>query len=67
MAKYESIIDWKDLEDNDKIYRLGKPFPKPANKNIPKERLEELLSDKNKLGQPVIKIVEEKETKTDKE
>ncbi|GKU81200.1 hypothetical protein [Niallia sp. NCCP-28] len=53
-TKYEVIQDFKDLQDNNKIYRKGDSFPHPTNKKIEPERLEELLSDKNKQGRPVI-------------
>ncbi|WP_454844449.1 hypothetical protein [Priestia megaterium] len=53
--KFEVIEDFKDLQDKDKIYRKGDRYPKPANKNIDDERLEELLTNKNKQGRPVIK------------
>ena len=53
--KFEVIEDFKDLQDKDKIYCKGERYPKPANKNIDDERLEELLTNKNKQGRPVIK------------
>jgi len=53
--KYEVINDFKDLQDNDKIYLKGDRFPKPANKKVSEDRIQELLSDKNKQGKPVIK------------
>lgn len=53
--KFEVIEDFKDLQDKDKIYRKGDRYPKPANKNIDDKRLEELLTNKNKQGRPVIK------------
>lgn len=52
--KYEVIQDFKDLQDNNKIYLKGDTFPKPSNKKIEEERLTELLSDKNNQGRPVI-------------
>ncbi|WP_026572501.1 hypothetical protein [Bacillus sp. UNC438CL73TsuS30] len=56
--KYEVIHDFKDLQDKNKVYRVGDTFPKPANKKVTEERLEELSSTSNKLGKPVIKELE---------
>jgi hypothetical protein len=50
-------VDFKDLQDKGKIYRKGDTFPKPGNKKVEKERLEELLSTENKPGKPVIKEI----------
>lgn len=57
--KYIVVRDFKDLQDKNKVYAKGDTYPNPANKNIKKERLDELLSSKNKQGRPVIKEVEE--------
>ncbi|ULM99650.1 hypothetical protein L8956_09045 [Peribacillus frigoritolerans] len=54
---YQAIVGFKDLQDKGKIYRKGDTFPKPGNKKVEKERLEELLSTENKLGKPVIKEI----------
>ncbi|PKR82563.1 hypothetical protein [Heyndrickxia camelliae] len=56
--KYEVIHDFKDLQDKDKIYRVGDTYPQPINKKVEEKRLEELLSSSNKLGKPVIKEIE---------
>jgi hypothetical protein len=57
-VKYEVIEDFKDLQDKNKVYFKGDTYPKPANKNIPDERIEELLSHDNKRKRPVIQIIE---------
>lgn len=57
--KYEALHYFTDLQDKNKEYNEGDTFPRPANKKVSKERIEELLSDKNKQGRPVIKIIEE--------
>lgn len=57
--KYKVIEDFKDLQDNDKVYHEGEPFPKPANKKVSKKRIDELLSKENKLRTPVIKEIKE--------
>ncbi|MGG0792393.1 hypothetical protein ABE132_27740 [Peribacillus simplex] len=54
---YQAIVDFKDLQDKGKIYRKGDAFPKPGNKKVEEERLEELLSSENMLGKPVIKEI----------
>lgn len=56
-VKYEAIEDFSDLEDGGKVYFAGDRYPKPANKIIPEERLQVLLSKNNKKKRPVIKEV----------
>lgn len=55
--KFEAIVDFKDLQDNGKIYKAGDTYPKPANKKVEDDRIEELLSSENKMGKPVIKEI----------
>lgn len=55
--KYVVIKKFRDLQDNDHIYEVGKKYPRKGKLN--KERVEELLSDKNKIGEPLIKEVGE--------
>lgn len=57
--KFEVIEDFKDLQDKNKLYFKGDTFPRPANKKVDDERLEELLTNTNKQGRPVIKEQEE--------
>ncbi|SFP81038.1 hypothetical protein SAMN05421839_1774 [Halolactibacillus halophilus] len=57
-AKYLSNENWRDLDD-DKEYEKDKPWPRPVNKKVSQERIDELLSSKNKAGRPMIKKVEE--------
>lgn len=52
--KYEVIRSFTDGQDKNKKYEVGDSFPQPANKKISPERLKELASSNNKLGQPVI-------------
>ncbi|ENH96725.1 hypothetical protein J416_09514 [Gracilibacillus halophilus YIM-C55.5] len=54
LAKYEVIEGFHDLEDN-KDYFEGDRFPKPANKKVSQERLDELSSSDNKAGRPLMK------------
>ncbi|MFJ7756323.1 hypothetical protein ACQKGI_19970 [Peribacillus muralis] len=55
--RFDVIEDFKDLQDKNKLYFKGDRFPRPANKKVETERLEELLSSKNKLKKPVIKEI----------
>ncbi|WP_407270605.1 hypothetical protein [Radiobacillus sp. PE A8.2] len=57
-AKYEVIEGFHDLEE-DKDYFVGDRFPKPANKKVNQDRLDELAASDNKAGRPLIKKVEE--------
>ena len=56
--KYEVIEDFTDLQDANHIYRTGDSFPRAG--KVRKVRINELLSDKNKRGIPLIKQVEMK-------
>lgn len=53
--KYIVIEYFVDLQDNNKEYKEGQRFPRPATKKISDERLELLSTDKNRQGKPVIK------------
>ncbi|MFD9629009.1 hypothetical protein [Peribacillus muralis] len=53
--RFEVIEDFKDLQDKNKLFFKGDRFPRPPNKKVEPERLEELLSSDNKLKKPVIK------------
>ena len=54
---YRVIEYFTDLHDDDHEYREGDVFPREGIK-VSKERLEELASDKNLRGTPVIELVE---------
>lgn len=57
---YEVIHPFRDLQDTGKIfpkgrvYAIGDKFPATKRK-LTDERVEELKSDKNKIGKPLIK------------
>lgn len=55
MSRYEVIVAFSDAKDRNKKYEVGDSYPHPANKKISQDRLKELLSSNNKLGQPVIR------------
>lgn len=57
---YKVIKKFRDIEDNNRLYNVGDEFP-TADKS--KERVAFLKSDKNKLGEPVIKFVRESKKK----
>lgn len=63
MAKYEVVEDFRDLQDNNKLYKKGDHYPLPANKKVTKKRLQELSTAENKAGRPFIKEVEEEADK----
>lgn len=58
--KYISVREkpWRDLKDNDYIYKKGDIYPREGLKPS-KKRIEELISNKNKLGEQLIAKVEE--------
>lgn len=62
MAKYKVIKSFKDLGDKLKsepegrLYRPGDDFP-ATKRSVADERIEELLSDQNKAGYPLIEKV----------
>ncbi|MFH0717383.1 hypothetical protein WMC59_11380 [Staphylococcus delphini] len=59
MAKYEVLKTFKDLQDNDKLYKKKNTFPRPANKKIDEERILELSSSDNRQRKPLIKKIED--------
>ena len=61
---YRVIEYFTDLHDDDHEYREGDVFPREGikvSKERLEERLEELASDKNLRGTPVIELVKEPE------
>ncbi len=55
---YKVIKDFVDLQDCNSPYKVGDVFPRNG-KTVTEERLAELAGKENKLGQPLIKLVEE--------
>lgn len=53
---YVVIRDFKDLKDNDRVYRVGDVFPHPdsAVETFKEGRMAELLTDQNKVGEPLL-------------
>ena len=59
---YKVIHPFFDLQDEKRhTYKVGDPFPYKG--EVSEERVAELTGNKNKLGKPVIELVEEVETK----
>lgn len=52
---YTVIHDFKDLQDKGYVYLKGDKYPRKANKDVTKERVNELLGKNNKLGKQLIK------------
>ncbi len=59
MDKYIVIYEkFKDLEDDNYIYKKGDIYPREGLEPT-KKRIKELTSYKNKIGEPLIQKVEE--------
>ena len=59
MDKYVVVYSrFKDLKDNNHIYRKGDVYPREGLEPT-KERIKELSSKKNKIGEVLIKKVNE--------
>ena len=54
---YRAIMDFVDLQDNERSYRAGETFPRPGLR-VTKARLAELAGNDNKMGFPLIEAVE---------
>lgn len=57
MTKYIVVKDFKDLQDNNHIYRVGDTYPRKG-KSL-KKRIEELSTTANKRKEILIKEVDE--------
>ncbi len=58
--KYVVIVEFSDLQDNNKKYLVGDSFPRKG-LIVSEKRLEELASSNNRRGFPVIEAVAEAE------
>lgn len=59
---YKVIKPFFDLEDKNFEYKEGQTFPRKGAK-VSEDRIEELLSGRNKLKTPLIKEVKEQKKK----
>lgn len=62
---YNVIKSFTDLQDNNYAYYVGDTFPHNG-VEVDAERIEELASNKNRLGVPLIEEVVEKQKRTRK-
>ena len=62
---YRVIKSFTDLQDNNYAYYVGDTFPHNG-VEVDAERIEELASDKNRLGVPLIEEIAEKQKRTRK-
>lgn len=53
--QYLVIRDFKDLQDKGYVYIKDDLYPRKENKDVTEERIKELMSNKNKIGKPLIK------------
>jgi hypothetical protein len=58
---YKVIEKFKDLKDNDHIYKVNDIYPRKDIKleDIPQKRIKELTTTKNKIGKILIEEIEE--------
>lgn len=59
---YEVVCRFADMQDGNHIYEVGDIFPRKG-KKVNKERIEELASDKNRIGMPIIVEKQSKKAK----
>lgn len=57
MPKYEVVKSFKDLEDENHVYKVGDKYPRKG--KVKKERVEKLSGKDNKIGEPLIAEVGE--------
>lgn len=55
---YKVLVNFADLQDNNYRYHAGDTFPRKGI-NVTPERIDELLTDKNRRHKPVIEEVKE--------
>lgn len=65
MTKYVVVTKFKDLQDKNHIYNVGDKYPRSGTRK--EKRIKELLGEENKLGSPVIELVEEETPTENKE
>lgn len=66
---FKVVHGFKDLKDNDYIYKKGDIYPREEIKleDVPKKRIKELSGTSNKIGKVLIEeIKEEKTTEAEK-
>lgn len=58
---YKVIHKFIDLQDSDYLYRAGDKYPRPGI-NVKQSRIDELASNRNKAGEPLIASDEPEKT-----
>lgn len=58
---YKVIHKFIDLQDSDYLYRVGDKYPR-SGINVKQSRIDELASDRNKAGEPLIASDEPEKT-----
>lgn len=61
---YRVIKSFTDLHDDDYLYQVGDEFPRPGIRVLQK-RLDELASDQNRQGTPLIQKEEQEEAESE--
>lgn len=61
--KYKVVHPFKDLQDENRLYAVGDEYKGKKSK----ERIKELTTEKNRIGRPLIKVIEENEDETMKD
>ena len=59
---YEVIHEFADLLDDNHVYRVGDVYPRSGGKTT-LDRATELMGKNNKIGQPLIKDIDESVSK----
>lgn len=59
MAKYRSLINWHDLQDDNHVYLVGDEYPRKG-LTPTKDRIEQLCGTANLAKKPYIIKIEEK-------
>lgn len=62
---FKVIHDFKDLQDNDFVYKVGDVYPREGSEQS-EERIAELSGDQNKIGSPLIEKVKQPKKKAEK-
>ena len=50
---YHAVVDFVDLQDENRFYHAGDVFPRDG-KKVSTERFDELATNKNRMGYPLI-------------
>jgi hypothetical protein len=59
---YKAIVYFEDIQDSRYKYHVGDTFPREG-VTVSDKRLDELSTNKNRRGKPLIELVEEKVVK----